>query len=151
MEEQNKKENVKDRPSVIAYMGFLQNVISRMGGNSTNIKSITIVTYTLFVTILGAIGKIKEYWWIGLIVVFYGMIMDSYYLAYEKMYRKKYNKILDKLNTNKLQEEKIYDMNCKETDLKHEMSSYIIESFKSFSIIGFYALLFIITIVLKFI
>lgn len=87
------KENIiqlKDHPSVVAYLEFLQNVISRMGGNSANIKALIAVVYTIFITILIAIKELKGYWWVGIIIAVVGMIMDSYYLAFERMYRKRY-------------------------------------------------------------
>ena len=76
------KENIiqlKDHPSVVAYLEFLQNVISRMGGNSANIKALIAVVYTIFITILIAIKELKGYWWVGIIIAVVGMIMDSYY------------------------------------------------------------------------
>ena len=80
---------LKDHSSVIAYLEFLQNVISRMGGNSANIKALIAVVYTIFVTILIAIKELNGYWWVGLIIAVVGMIMDTYYLAFERMYRKR--------------------------------------------------------------
>ena len=56
--------DLKNHPSVIAYLGFLQDVISRMGGNSSNIKSLIAVVYTIFVTILIAIKELNAYWWV---------------------------------------------------------------------------------------
>ena len=69
---------LKDHSSVIAYLEFLQNVISRMGGNSANIKALIAVVYTIFVTILIAIKELNGYWWVGLIIAVVGMIMDTY-------------------------------------------------------------------------
>ena len=88
----NAKEKIidlKDHSSVVAYLEFLQNVISRMGGNSANIKALIAVVYTIFITILIAVRELKGYWWVGLIIALVGMIMDTYYLALEKMYRKR--------------------------------------------------------------
>ena len=51
---------LKDHSSVVAYLEFLQNVISRMGGNSANIKALIAVVYTIFITILIAI-KFKQF------------------------------------------------------------------------------------------
>ena len=108
MEKDNTKINVKekiidlkDHPSVVAYLEFLQNVISRMGGNSANIKALIAVVYTIFITILIAVKELKGYWWVGLIIALVGMIMDTYYLAFERMYRKRYNNFAKKLNLSK--------------------------------------------------
>ena len=153
MEKENKKvdEKIKDRPSVIAYLEFLQNVISRMGGNSANIKALIAVVYTIFITILIAIKELKGYWWVGLIIALVGLIMDTYYLAFERMYRKKYNKFVNKLNEGQIDEKEIYNMNPKSTDLKHEVFAVMLEAVTSFSVIGFYILFIGITILLKFI
>lgn len=142
---------IKNHESVIAYLEFLQNVISRMGGNSANIKALIAVVYTIFITILIAIKELKEYWWVGLVIAVVGIIMDTYYLAFERMYRKKYNNFVKKLNDGKLDEKEIYNMNPKSTDLKYEVLAVMLEAMKSFSVIGFYVLFVGITILLKFI
>ncbi len=141
--------DLKNNQSVSTYLEFLQNVITRMGGNSANIKALIAVVYTIFVTILIAIQELKRYWWIGLIIAFVGMIMDAYYLAFERMYRKKYNNFIKKLNEGQIDEKEIYNMNPKNTDLKFEVFAIMLEAIKSFSIIGFYILFIGITIVLK--
>ena len=148
MEEDIKK--LKKEESVITYLEFLQNVISRMAGNSANIKALMAVIYTIFITILVGIEKYSPYWWIGLIIAFIGLIMDTYYLAFEKMYRKKYNNFVNKLNEGKMDVKEIYDMNPKNTDLKYEVLAHMLEAVTSFSVTGFYILFVGITILLKF-
>lgn len=150
----NEKEKIidlKDHSSVVAYLEFLQNVISRMGGNSANIKALIAVVYTIFITILIAVKELKGYWWVGLIIALVGMIMDTYYLAFERMYRKRYNNFVKKLNENQIDEKEIYNMNPKNTDLKYEVFAVMLEAVRSFSVIGFYILFIGITILLKFI
>lgn len=150
----NAKEKIidlKDHSSVVAYLEFLQNVISRMGGNSANIKALIAVVYTIFITILIAVKELKGYWWVGLIIALVGMIMDTYYLAFERMYRKRYNNFVKKLNENQIDEKEIYNMNPKNTDLKYEVFAVMLEAVRSFSVIGFYILFMGITILLKFI
>ena len=142
---------IKDHQSVVTYLEFLQNVISRMGGNSANIKALIAVVYTIFITILIAIKELKGYWWLVLIIAIVGMIMDTYYLAFERMYRKRYNNFVKKLNEGKLDNKEIYNMNPKNTDLKYEVFAVMLEAVKSFSVIGFYVLFVGITILLKFI
>lgn len=158
MEKDNRKINakekiidLKDHSSVVAYLEFLQNVISRMGGNSANIKALIAVVYTIFITILIAVKELKGYWWVGLIIALVGMIMDTYYLAFERMYRKRYNNFVKKLNENQIDEKEIYNMNPKNTDLKYEVFAVMLEAVRSFSVIGFYILFIGITILLKFI
>lgn len=143
--------DLKDHASVVAYLEFLQNVISRMGGNSANIKALIAVVYTIFITILIAVKELKGYWWVGLIIALVGMIMDTYYLAFERMYRKKYNNFVKRLNDGQIDEKEIYNINPKSTDLKYEVFAVMLEAVKSFSVIGFYILFIGITILLKFI
>lgn len=150
----NAKEKIidlKDHSSVVAYLEFLQNVISKMGGNSANIKALIAVVYTIFITILIAVKELKGYWWVGLIIALVGMIMDTYYLAFERMYRKKYNNFVKKLNDGQIDEKEIYNMNPKNTDLKYEVFAVMLDAVRSFSVIGFYILFIGITILLKFI
>lgn len=84
MEKDNKILEIKNNPSVCTYLEFLQNAISRMGGNSSNVKALIAVVYTIFITVLIAIKELQQYWWIGIIISAIGMIMDSYYLALER-------------------------------------------------------------------
>ena len=150
----NAKESVielKNYSSVVTYLEILQNVISRMGGNSANIKALIAVVYTIFITILIAVKELKGYWWMGVIIAIVGMIMDTYYLAFERMYRKKYNNFIKKLNENQIDEKEIYNMNPRNSDLKYEVFAVMLEALGSFSIVGFYMLFIGITILLKFI
>ena len=80
-----------------------------MGGNSSNVKALIAVVYTIFITVLIAIKELQQYWWIGIIISVIGMIMDSYYLALERMYRKKYNNFVNDLNNGKLDEKEIFN------------------------------------------
>ena len=74
--------------------------------------------------------------------------MDSYYLAIEKMYVYKYNTFLSKLNEGNIDYSSIYDMNPKNTNLKYEFISYFIQALLSFSVICYYGIFVIITIML---
>lgn len=150
-DEKGKILDAKNQASVVSYLESLQSVISRMGGNSANIKALIAVVYTIFITILIAIKELKTYWWIGLIIVFVGILMDTYYLALEKMYRRKYNDFVDILNDGHVDEKAIYNMNHKSTYLKYELFAVMLEAVKSFSVIAFYILFIGITILLKFI
>ena len=151
MEKETNIIELKDRPCVITYLGFLQNTITRMAGNSSNIKALIAVVYTIFITIIIAVKKFERYWWFGFIIAFIGIIMDSYYLAFERMYRKKYNDFNKELNCGKINENDIYNMNPKITYLKYEVFAVMLECINSFSVIGYYILFLLITILIKFI
>lgn len=140
---------MENQGCIMTYLQFLQNVISRMANNSSQIKVLITAIYTIFTTILVGINKFKEYWWIGLIITFIGMIMDAYYLALERMYRDKYNDFVNGLKEDKINVKEIFNMNPKSTKLRFEIFAVMIESFNSFSICGFYILFIVITILLK--
>lgn len=89
MEEKSIVIKNKENPAVCTYLEFLQNAINRMSTNSGAIKALIVVVYTIFITIFIAIKEFDKYWWLGLIISIIGMLMDAYYLALEKMYRKK--------------------------------------------------------------
>lgn len=150
-ETENTKEKLKENTAVMTHLSFLQNIIARMGGNSTSIKAGIAVIYTIFITILIAIQDMRKYWWVGLIISIVGMIMDAYYLAFERMYRKKYNLFVKNLNNGIVKYEEIYNLNPKNTDLKYEVFAVMLETIRSFSVTGFYMLFLVITIIIKFI
>lgn len=141
---------LKDKPSVICYLQILENNISRMSSLSGIIKASMCVIYTIFITILIAINKINNYWWIGIVITIICMIVDAYYLALERTYVNKYNRFLDKLNDGILDEEEIYDMKPQNTDLKCEIIAMTLSAFGSFSIYGFYILFILISVVIRF-
>ena len=149
MEEKSIIMKNKVNPAVCTYLEFLQNAINRMSTNSGAIKALIVVVYTIFITILIAIKEFDKYWWLGLIISIISMLMDAYYLALEKMYRKKYNNVVNDLNNGKLDEKQIYNMNPKNTELEHEVIAVMIESIKSFSILPFYSLFIALTIIIK--
>ncbi|MGM9882066.1 MAG: hypothetical protein ACI31S_04415 [Bacilli bacterium] len=141
----------KDHSSVIAYLQFLQNNITRMATNSSNTKAFIAVIFTILVTMLTTTKSILKYWWLGIIFSLLGTILDSYYLAFERMYRKKYNSVCKDINNNNLNVEDIYNMNPKNTNLKFEHIAEMLDAISSFSVWGFYILFIIISILLKFI
>lgn len=149
MEEKSIIMKNKENPAVCTYLEFLQNAINRMSTNSGAIKALIVVVYTIFITILIAIKEFDKYWWLGLIISIISMLMDAYYLALEKMYRKKYNNVVNDLNNGKLDEKQIYNMNPQNTELEHEVIAVMIESIKSFSILPFYSLFIALTIIIK--
>lgn len=141
---------LKEKQSVICYLQMLENNVSRMSSLSGIIKASMCVVYTIFITILIAINKINSYWWLGIIITIVCMIIDAYYLALERTYVNKYNKFLNKLNCGILDEEEIYDMKPKNTDLKCEILAMTLSAFGSFSVYGFYSLFILISVLIRF-
>ena len=85
----------KNQPSVICYIEMLQNNISRMSSQSGIIKASMCVVYTILITLILAVEKFKDYWWMILVLTILGMILDAYYLGMEKIYVTKYNNFAD--------------------------------------------------------
>ena len=142
---------LKSNPSVIAYLTFLQDNITRMNSNSSNVKALVAVIYTIFVTILCAVNKISLYWNFGIIIIFLGILLDSYYLGLEKMYRTKYDNFLNDLNDDNFDVKKIYNMNPQNTNIKSEVLAETLSSMFSFSVLGFYLMIVAIGVLLVFI
>lgn len=142
---------LKNEPSVVNYVELLQENISRMSSHSGIIKASICVIYTVLITILIAVNKISDYWWIAIAITIIGAIIDAYYLAIEKIYVIKYNKFLKKLNDGTVDEKEIYDMKPRNTEIKTELLAMTLNSLISFSVYGFYLLLIIISIFIKFI
>ena len=147
----NNKLELKNQASVICYIEMLQNNISRMSNQSGIIKASMRVVYTILVTIMLTIEKLKEYWWLIIILTILGMILDAYYLGMEKIYVSKYNEFIKKLNNEEIDVNDLYDMKPRNTNLKSELLAEMILSLKSFSILGFYLIFVIISIIIKFI
>ena len=142
---------LKGNPSVVTYLTFLQDNITRMNSNSSNVKALVAVIYTIFVTVLCAVGKINLYWYFGTIIIFLGILLDSYYLGLEKMYRIKFNNFVNDLNNGNIDVKKIYDMNPKNTGIKCEVLAELLSSMFSFSVLGFYLMIVAISVLLVFI
>ncbi len=146
-----KKLELKNQSSVICYIEMLQNNISRMSSQSGIIKASMCVVYTILITIILAIDKLKEYWWIIIVLTILGMLLDAYYLGMEKIYVTKYNNFVKELNNGKVSEDEIYDMKPRNTQLKSELLAEMLLALKSFSIIGFYLIFIIIGLIIKFV
>ncbi len=148
--EKKKIIDLKDHQSVICYVQMMQGNISRMSSHSGIIKASVCVIYTVLITVLSILEKTKELWWVALGVTIISGILDAYYLGIEKIYVEKYNNFVEELNNGIVNEEKIYNMKPRNTKNKAELLANIILSFKSFSIYGFYLLLVIISLLLRF-
>lgn len=153
-EQQKTKEDrildLKNSPSVIAYLESIQGIISRMAGNSAGVKAFTAVVFTIFATMTLTNSQLKAYWWFGIIVSIICAVMDAYYLGFERSYRQRYNDTVKQINHENLDIKDIYNLNPKTTSLKHEVFSRTAESLISFSVMGFYLLFILLTVLLKF-
>lgn len=86
-----------DSPSVHTSLSILQNVITRMAGNSANVKTWCVGLVSAILVIL--IDKNAFYYaWIAIIPILLFFMLDTYYLALEKAFRNRYNQFIKKLH-----------------------------------------------------
>lgn len=80
----------------IAHLGFIQGVISRMGGNLFYLRGwvITIIAGVLVLLTQIESGKLPIIFLAGIIVIFWGY--DGYFLALERKFRDLYDKVREK-------------------------------------------------------
>jgi len=92
------KPNVES-PAVHCYLGMLQSVVARMASNSSNCKT-WCVTLVSAILVLVADKAKPEYVWIAAVptLLFFGL--DAYYLALERLFRKRYNAFVKDLQMN---------------------------------------------------
>lgn len=118
--------------TVQTHLGIVQSVISRMASNSASCKSwcITIVSAILVIIADKNNGKLALIAYIPTILF---LVLDAYYLAFEKGFRVSYCAFIDKLHATKLQPEDLYVISP-----KGNLLLLTIKSLGSFSIWPFY-------------
>ena len=124
-----------DSSAVQKHVEIIQGVTGRMAENSRACKvwSITLVSATL---ILVARTERPEHALIALIPTVLFLILDSYYLAHERGFRKSYSIFVCKLHGGTLTTADLYKVAPNGSVPRH-----LIASLKSFSIWPFYATL----------
>jgi len=93
--------------SVQAHLSISQSVIQRMAGNSSSCKTwcITLVSAILVVVVDKGTAS---YAWIAVIPNVLFLLLDSYYLALERMFRASYNKFVERLHTGTIELSDVY-------------------------------------------
>lgn len=132
-------------PSAQAHLGILQNVIQRMASNSSASKTWCITIVSAILVIVADKGK-PDFAWIAVLPTFLFMCLDSYYLALEKGFRESYKTFIRKLHEGSIAPEDLYSISPEGCQSKHQ-----IDSLKSFSIWGFYAMLFILVALTRYV
>ncbi|MBN2134132.1 MAG: hypothetical protein JW737_00225 [Acidobacteria bacterium] len=90
------KMNKIDNSDVQTHLQILQQIISRMAGNSASCKTwcITLVSALLAAGFLSKSNS--KVYLIAVLPLFLFAYLDSFYLAFEREFRKQYNKIVEK-------------------------------------------------------
>lgn len=118
--------------SIQTHLGIMQNVIQRMSSNSSNCKAWCVSLVAAVLVIVADKGR-PDYAWIALLPTVIFASLDAYYLALEKGFRNSYNQFIAKLHKNELSEDDLYSVSP-----IGEMEELQLESYKSFSVWGFY-------------
>ena len=121
-----------DSPSVQTHLTIMQGVIQRMAENSRSCK-VWCVTLVSTILVLVARTEKPEYAFIALVPAVLLLILDTYYLALERAFRKSYSMFVGMLHGGNLTSRDLYRVMPTGSVARHFMASL-----KSFSIWPFY-------------
>jgi hypothetical protein len=119
-------------PSVQGHLGIIQNVIQRMGGNSTACKTWCITVVAALLVVVADKGK-PQLALLALLPTVLFAALDVYYLALEKGFRQSYDDFIRKLHMQALTASDLYSL-----EPTGNIWSLQLKSLGSFSIWGFY-------------
>lgn len=97
----------KNSQAVQAHLGIIQSVIQRMASNSASCKAWCITLVSAILVIVADKGK-PQYALIAVIPNILFFVLDSYYLALEKMFRQSYNDFIEKLHNSNIDSSDLY-------------------------------------------
>lgn len=135
--------NAANPQAVQTHLQTTQSVIQRMASNSASCKAWCIALVSAILVIVATTGK-PQYTLIAIIPTVLFLILDTYYLTLEKMFRQSYNLFIEKLHTGKVTTSDLYIVSPSGSMLRGFFSSFI-----SFSIWPFYLTLLVMTFVTK--
>jgi hypothetical protein len=122
-----------ESPAVLTHIASIQAVITRMAGSSASMK-------TWCATLVGATAVLDHLagWKVLVVIVPIAVIaiLDSYYLAMERDFRRAYNKFVKRLHRQQLEESELFVIRSKSVGVKD-----LFDTFTSKSVWPFYLLL----------
>lgn len=118
--------------AVQAHLGIIQSVIERMASNSASCKAWCITLVSAVLVIVADKGK-SEYALIAVIPNLLFLVLDAYYLALERGFRRTYNAFIGKLHREGVSAGDLYAVSPTGTVAKMFFSAL-----RSFSIWPFY-------------
>lgn len=136
--EETYKENSQ---AVQAHLGITQAVIQRMASNSASCKAWCITLVSAILVVVADKGK-PDYALLAFIPTFLFLVLDTYYLALEKMFRQSYNDFIEKLHQKKVVSSDLYAVMP-----SGKMLETFFDSLISFSIWPFYIMLLIMIVI----
>jgi hypothetical protein len=131
-------------PSVQTHINIIQNVIERMAGNSSACKAwcITIVSAVLVVVAKEDKPNLSL---ITLIPIFLFFVLDGWYLAMERGFRKSYCEFVKKVHLNTIKPDDLYEIK-----ISGDMTELRRDAMLSLSVFGFYIGISILVVVTRF-
>lgn len=87
--------------AVQAHLGITQSVMQRMASNSASCKAWCITLVSAVLVLVADKGK-PQYALIAIIPALLFLILDTYYLALERMFRQSYNNFIEKLHSSQI-------------------------------------------------
>lgn len=131
--------NQIDKTDIIKHLEFLQDIIKRMANNSFKIKGWTITLVSAILGLLATKNLLTLRYISILIIPILGFAMlDAYYLRQEKIFRKKYNEFVKAYNNKEYDKLNIFELS---TEKRENIKISYFNNFFSTSIIGTYAIL----------
>lgn len=127
----------KNSQAVQSHLGITQSFIQRMASNSASCKAWCITLVSAILVIVADKGK-PEYALIAIIPNILFLVLDTYYLALERMFRHSYNNFIEKLHSGKIVASDLYAVSPSGSLFKTFFASLL-----SFSIWPFYLTLLV--------
>ncbi len=93
--------------AVQAHLQIMQGVIQRMASNSANCKGWSITLVSAILVVVATTGQ-PHYAYLALIPVALFALLDMYYLALERGFRRAYNRFIDKLHAGDVAPQDLY-------------------------------------------
>jgi len=137
------REYRENSQAVQVHLEITQSVIQRMASNSSSCKAWCITLVSAILVIVADKGK-PRYAFIAVAPTVLFLILDTYYLALERMFRQSYNSFIDKLHAGTVVASDLYAVSP-----SGNMRNTFFASLLSFSIWLFYSTLLVVTIIVK--
>ena len=87
-----------DVSDIQTYIRILQDVITRMASNSRFCKAWCIALISAVLVLVARTDLNSTYTWIAAIPLASFLVLDTYYLALERRFRKTYERVIDRLH-----------------------------------------------------
>jgi len=118
--------------AVQAHLGIVQAVIQRMASNSASCKAWCITLVAAILVIVADKGR-PGYALIAYIPILLFLVLDAYYLALERCFRRAYNEFIDKLHNGQIVAPDLYAVVPRGSVVRE-----VLQALGSFSIWPFY-------------